>query len=237
MTTKPIEASTGRLPFALYIDFLLFMVIWGSINYVLGSGELRWGVGVVAFVVVRLISWKLGSSPGMHMLSISRSRAVDRGLFYRENWLTMFLGGLFVLEGAKLLVNWTSAVVPEPFFGFVPEQSTQVTIDLLSGILLILAGYLYLKLKWQGFLIALLAAFAGLASCIASWSLFSQTVPGMVIAGRAVQGRVASAGEITFMQTPIPLGSVALYTVVVIAIICSYRPFRVQALVDNSSSE
>lgn len=149
MTSDPPIASKKRLLLAIYLDFLMFMVVWGLANVMVG-GEAHFMAGAIVFIAVRFATWKLGASPGQYFLSIGRDRLVDANVYDRETWLTMLLGAVFVLEGSKLLVNWTQGIVSEPFFGSLPGETAQVRIDMLSGILLVVVGFLYFKLRALG---------------------------------------------------------------------------------------
>ena len=182
-------------------------------------------VGVIVFVAIRFATRKLGASPGRYFLSIGRDLFVDADIYNRETWLTMLLGAVFVLEGSKLLVNWTQGVVSEPFFGLLPGETAQVTIDMLSGILLVVVGILYFKLRSLGFWLALTAMVASLASIAISWSLWSEVIPTIVSARRAAQGRVPTEGELQFMQTFLLSGTVALLLCVLVGVLLTYGRF------------
>ena len=79
---------------AAYVDLLLFMVAWGLANYLVG-GDAHFGAGVLAFVVIRLLTWRLQTTPGRYFLTVSRDRLVDPNIYEHENWLTMLLGSVF----------------------------------------------------------------------------------------------------------------------------------------------
>lgn len=210
--------------FAVYLDLILFLVVWGLANFLIG-GDAQFGVGVIVFAVIRGVTWKLGVSPGQYFLSIGRDRLVDAHIYSRENWLTMLLGAVFVLEGTKLLVNWTRGVVPEPFFGLIPGDTAQVAIDMVSGFLLVFVGFLYFKLRPVGFWLALLVIVASLVSTVISWSLLIEAVPNIVLARRAAQGRVPSDGEIHFMQAFLPSITVVLLLCLLVAVVLTYSRF------------
>jgi hypothetical protein len=224
MTSTVIVTTRKRLIFAAYVDLLLFLVVWGIANFMVG-GNAHFFAGVLVFVVIRFLTSKLKAAPGLYFLSIGRDRLIDPSINGRENWLTMLLGALFVLEGSKLLVNWTQGVIPEPFFGFMPSDTAQVTIDMLIGILLVFVGLLYFKLRVLGFWLALLTAVGGLVSIAVSWSLWTEAVPKVVLAGRAAQGRVPSAAELQFMQSFLPSMNVALLLCVLVAVLATHPRF------------
>jgi hypothetical protein len=224
MTSNPLVASRRRLLLAIYLDFLLFMVVWGLANFIIG-GEAHFVVGIIAFVAIRFAASKLGVSPGQYFLSIGRDQLVDADVYDRENWLTMLLGAVCVLEGSKLLVNWTQGIVSEPFFGSMPGETAQVTIDMVSGVLLVVVGFLYFKLRALGFWLALAAVIASLASTAVSWSLWLEAIPKVVSARRAAQGRVPTEGELQFMQTFLLSGTMVLLLCVLVGVLLTYRRF------------
>jgi hypothetical protein len=224
MTSTVIVATRKRLLFAAYIDLLLFLVVWGLANFMVG-GNAHFVAGVIVFVVIRFMTSKLKAAPGLYFLSIGPDRLVDPSIHEGENWLTMLLGAVFVLEGSKLLVNWTQGVVPEPFFGSMPGDTAQVTIDMLIGVLLAFVGFLYFKLRVVGFWLALVAAVGGLISIAMSWSLWTDAIPKVVVAGRAAQGRVPSETEIQFMQSFLPSLNVALLLCVLLAVLATHARF------------
>lgn len=160
-TEPPFLASRKRMFLALYLDLILFLVVWGLVKFLVG-GDAHFGAGVIVFAVVRFATWKLSVSPGRYFLSIGRDRMVDADIYRRESWSTMLLGAVFVLEGTKPLVNWTRGVIPEPIFGSIPGDTAQVTIDMLSGALLVFIGFLYLKLRALGFWLAIFVVVASL---------------------------------------------------------------------------
>ena len=221
MADVRIVASKKRMLLAVYVDLLLFLVVWGLVNFLVG-GHARFVGGVVVFGIIRLVTWKLNVGPGLYFLSVGRDRLVDTDVYQRENWLTMILGTIFVLEGAKLIVNWTQGVAPEPFFGVMPRPTGQVAIDMVSGVLLVLIGYLYFRVKPLGFWLAAATLLGGLVSVGVSWSLWTSAIPQIVATGRAAQGRVASPDEVQFMQMFLPSLNIALMLCVLVAVLFSY---------------
>jgi hypothetical protein len=205
----------------------LFLIIWGLANFIVG-GQAHFVGGVVVFVIIRLLAWKLKAAPGLFFLSIDRNGLVDPAIYERESWLTILLSAVFVLEGSKLLVNWTQGIVPEPFFGSIPGDTAQVAIDMLSGVLLAIVGFLFFKVRRSGFWLAVLATITGLISIATKWSLWAQAVPKIVSAGRAAQGRVPSDGEVQFMQAFLPTMNVVMLLCVLVAVLATYLRFFVR---------
>ena len=106
-------ASKKRRLLSLYIDFLLFMTLWGILSYYLApDGNMPFWLPYIAFVVARTLLTKFYGSIGDSFLSIDRdSFCVDDDIYRRENWLSILLGLLFILEGTKQLVRWTQMFV------------------------------------------------------------------------------------------------------------------------------
>ena len=48
--------------------------------------------GVIVFVVIRLLIWKLQVTPGLYFLRITRDGVVNGEIDERESWLTMLSG-------------------------------------------------------------------------------------------------------------------------------------------------
>ena len=207
------QASRKRLLLSWYIDFLLFITVWELLSYFLNiKDSVPFWAPYAAFLAVRTISYKNMGSIGSTFMSIDKdSMCVKEDIFKRENWLTILLGVLLILEGSKQLVRWTQAFVSQPAFGFFPDETTQIIIHLAFGSLSIVAGY------W--FLISLISA-------LLSWELWGPVVEQMVITRREIQGLPVREGEIELMQSIMPQGSMIAIVVVIIAMVFSYKRFK-----------
>ncbi len=184
-------------------------------------------VPYAAFIAVRTISYKYMGSIGSIFMSIDRNNLCVKGdVFNRENWLTILLGVLLVLEGTKQLVRWMQTFVAQPAFGFFPDESTQIIIHLVFGCLLVVAGYWFLKLDIRGLMVGMVVGLLSITSDLLSWELWGPVVEQMVITRREVQGLPVREGEIEIMQSLMPLGSVIAVVVVVVAMAFSYRRFK-----------
>ncbi len=221
-----ILASRKRRVLALYLDFILFMVLWAYLAYVVSSAGLPAWAGVAAFVLGKTATYRSCASPGMQMLSISKTGHVDALIYRRESGLTIVVGVVFVLEGTKALVRWTQLLVPEPFFGMLPNESVQIGADIATGILFVNIGYLFLKLERAGFWLAGLASLATLVSCAMSWSLWDETVAQMVPARRALQGLPVGEHEVEFIQAIMPEGIAAAALAVLASVLLSHPRFK-----------
>jgi hypothetical protein len=219
-----IPASKKRIILAIYLDFILFMVFWSFLNHLLFSDRvLSFWLALGIFSLLEFVSIKIFGSIGMVFLSIDESHQVDPDINKRENWLTILLGVLFILEGTKQLVRWIDQPVHWPIFGMVPDQNIQIILSILGGLLFLVAGYLFLKLKPAGILLGLVLVIGIIVSSIISWSLWDETVAKMVIARRELQGLPVRDGEIEFMQTLMPEGIVAAAVIIGLGILFSYK--------------
>lgn len=222
------KASKKRLVLAWYIDFLLFMALWGLLSYFIGlDSSIPFWAPYLAFVIIRTVATRLIGSIGYSFLSIDKdSLCVNPGLLGRENWLSMLLGVLLILEGTKQLVRWTQIFVSQPAFGFFPDDGTQILIHIVTGGLCILAGYWFLKLDIRGFITGIGVALINLISDGLSWGLWDPVVEKMLMARKELQGLPVREGELEFMQSLMPEGLIAAALVMIIAMIITYPKLK-----------
>ena len=143
METQPILASKKRIFLAWYLDFILFMVFWSLLNHFLFSGrELPFWMGLFIFGLLEFVCIKFFGSIGVFFLSVDESHQVDPNIYKRENWLTILLGVLFILEGTKKLVRWIDLSVAHPTFGMFLDPNIQIIINILTGILFLVVALL-----------------------------------------------------------------------------------------------
>lgn len=228
MDTNVYHASKKRLLLSWYIDFLFFLTLWGLLSYFLSLDEnvLFW-VPYLLFVVIRAISGKYIGSIGYLFLGIDKeTKVVNSDIFERENWLTILLGILLILEGTKQLVRWMQMFVPQPIFGIFADDTTQIIIHVVLGISSILAGYWFLKLNIKGFYLAVSLAVINIISDALSWNLWDPVVEKMVVARRELQGIPIRDGEVEFMQALFPEGMILVTSFAVIAMLFTYRRFN-----------
>ena len=233
-----IMATKKRMLVALYLDFILFMVVWGLAEHFLVKEDgLSFWMAVAAFVLIRAATRKVFHSPGSVMLGINRDGSVNRDIYTRENWLTILLGALFMLEGTKQLVRWTQILVPEPFFGFVPEPGLEILINVATGILFVVIGYLFLRLERVGLALGISSVVGTIISCLLSWSLWDRTVAQVVVARRQAQSLPVREEEVETMQAIMPEGIVILAVVFLVAMAFTYKRFtppnRLQPIADG----
>lgn len=228
MHTEIFKVSRKRLLLSWYIDFLFFMTLWGLLAYFLGlDAEMPFWVPYVTFGVIRAISGRYIGSIGYSFLGIDRvSRTVSPCIFGRENPLTMLIGVLFILEGSKQLVRWTQLSVSQPFFGVIPDDTTQIIIQIVYGISFVISGYWFLKLDIKGLYLGVSVLLISAFSDVLSWKLWDPVVATMIVARREVQGRAVADGEIQLMQSLIPEGMLVVSVLVIIAMLFTYKRFK-----------
>ncbi|MGZ5054729.1 MAG: hypothetical protein ACXWAT_07280 [Methylobacter sp.] len=228
MDTNVYHASKKRLLLSWYIDFLFFLTLWDLLSYFLSLDEnAPFWVPYLLFVVIRMISGKYIGSIGYLFLGIDKeTKAVNPDIFERENWLTILLGVLLILEGTKQLVRWTQMFVPQPIFGVLADDITQIIIHVVSGISSILAAYWFLKLNIKGLYLAVSLAVINIISDALSWNLWDPVVEKMVITRRELQGMPIRDGEVEFMQALFPEGVILVASFAVIAMLFTYRRFN-----------
>jgi hypothetical protein len=227
MNTETCRASKKRLFLSWYIDFLFFMTLWGLLSYFLGvETSIPFWVPYLLFIAIRAISGKFIGSIGYLFLGINKeTKTVNPNTYNRENWLTILMGVLLILEGTKQLVRWTQMFVSHPIFGFFPDDTAQIIIRVLLGASSILAGYWFLRLNIKGFYLAVSVAIVNIVSDALSWSLWDPVVEKMVLARRELQGLPVRDGEIEFMQSLFPEGMLLAATLSVIAMLFTYKRF------------
>ena len=200
-----MTASRGRQLLAWYIDFLFFASIWALAGYV---ANLSFGhdllLSVLIFFPVRYFLSMFVGMPGDYLLSINPDRSVDEDVLDQENWLTILVGLLLLLEGTKRLVRWTEFDQGFPFFGSTPDPAMQIAIGLLSGLAYILAGALILKVHRMGFWLAISLFVLEAISILLSWKLWDAAAIGVVVARREYQGLPVREREVEFMQWLLP---------------------------------
>jgi len=228
MNTEIYHASKKRLLLSWYIDFLLFMTLWGLLSYFLSlDASVPFWAPYLMFLVIRAVSGNYIGSFGDLFLGIDKaSNAVNSSIFDRENWLTILLGVLFILEGTKQLVRWTQMFVPQPVFGFFPDDITQVLMHVVFGISSILAGYWFLKLDIKGLYLGVFVALIHIASGVLSLGLWDPVVEKMIVARRELQGLPVRDGEVEFMQLLFPEGIFVGAGLAIIAMLFTYKRFK-----------
>ena len=228
MEPNKYPVSKKRLLLSWYIDFLFFMTLWGLLSYVFKLEEsVHFWVSCVLFVIIRAYLGKRVGSIGYLFLGIEKeSKSVRSSIFERENWLTILLGVLFILEGTKQLVRWTQMFVPEPIFGFFPDDATQVLIHIAFGVSSIIAGYWFLRLDIKGLYLGIATALIHAFSDALSWELWDPVVEKMVIARRDIQGIPVRDGEVAFMQSLFPEGQLLAAVLAIIAMLFTVNRFK-----------
>ncbi len=222
-----IRASKKRIALAWYLDFLLFMVFWSLLNHFLfADKDLPFWMALVTFIVIEWVCIKIFGSIGMQFLSIDENQRVDANIQNRENWLTIFLGVILVLDGTKSLVRWMDFPVNWPFFGALPDPKTQIVINILAGCWFIATGYFFLKLRPESIWLGFITVICVLVSSVLSWSLWDETAAKMVVARRELQGLPVREGEIEFFQGLMPEGIIVATVIFGLGILFSRKRFK-----------
>ena len=221
-------ATKKRLLLSWYIDFLFFMALWGLLSYFMKLEEsVPFWTPYLAFLLIRAITSKCIGSIGFSFLSIDKNTmCVNEEIFRRENWLSILLGVLLILEGTKQLVRWTQMFVSQPAFGYFPDETTQIIIHLALGSISILAGYWFLKLNIRGFIAGISVTLISVISDALSWKLWDPVVEKMVLTRREVQGLPVRDGEVEMMQSLMPEGMLVVAGVSIIAMAVTYPRFK-----------
>lgn len=236
MTTEFVySASKKRRLLAIYLDFLFFSAAWGILEFSLSAQTLPGLARLTAFAILEVLVYRYLYPPGKHLLSIGVDGTVDAAIRSRESWVTMALAVFLVLDGSKQLVRWAEMPVQQPFFGLLPERNLQIAVNVLSGLLFILAGYGFFKLRSFGLWLTLALATAGIASAAFSWELWDSAAAEWVRIRREVQGRPVHDGEIAFMQRLVPEMLLAAYGAVLLAAIASAKRFGARAEAHSDS--
>jgi hypothetical protein len=199
------RVTIKRYLLAWYLDFIIFSVV-----VLLGAYFAEWTLGrtllaqFVGFFVLRFLYGYFLQTPGMTLLGIQKDGTRDLSQNINENWATLLVGTLFLLDGSKRAVRWTEYPRAIPEFGILPDETDQMILSLGWGLTLMVAGALLLQMKRSGLFLALFLTLLGLFSVILSWPILDQAIAQEVVARRTAQGVGYDPGEIEFMQDLIP---------------------------------
>ena len=222
-----VVATTRRVLLAWYLDFLLYSVVATlasySASWLFGT---TWTAQLVGFVFVRSVIGRFIETPGMALLGIRRDGTRDMVTFQHESWLTMLIGTVFILDGAKRAVRWTEYSRSLPDFGFIPDETGQMVMSLAWGAAFITAGCLILRMRANGLWLGFALAAAGLVSIGFSWPLWDEAIAQEVTARRGAQGRALRPEEIEFIQRSVPLALVVANVVLLGVFAAIRRRFR-----------
>ncbi len=224
-------ASRKRRFLAAYLDYLFFGAPWTVAIWALAAlwpalQQFSFSLNILLFLVfeallVTVVKW----SPGQYCLGIvSRQHIsfaslpdfrgptptylVDRWLYTHERWWTLLFGVLAVLDGAKSLARWTFWQAPFPFLGTHPSAEASIAVQLFVGAAEVTVGITVLRLKWAALPLGLVVYGLLFVSTLLSWQLLPGWIEEHVVARRSLQGRSPRPGEIAFMQTFVPVGTV-----------------------------
>jgi hypothetical protein len=217
-------ATKKRIILAIYLDFLVYWVVWGLALHAIAPGRSytlpQYIVfGILEFVLLGVVKGSLGEFilgihfPRTPMDPIQPEGQGPRGVRYvrnairsRESLLTMAVGALLMNSGSKTMVRWTMWVPPQPFFGFRPSEEAWPAYAILSGAAVMLAGALVLRMHPTAPWVVILVCMLGVVSVLLSWNLWDQVAAEEVIRRREYQGFPVRSGEVEFMQRIIEVG-------------------------------
>jgi len=198
-------ATWKRVALAWYLDFLLYSTFATLVSYSVGwAFGMKLGVQLAGFALIRVAFARFAETPGMMLLGIRRDGTRDGLAYQHESWLTMLIGTLFVLDGAKRAVRWTEYARALPAFGMFPDETGQVILSLVWGSGLIAAGCLILRMRASGLLLGLALTAISLASVISSLLYWDEVVAFELIRRRDAQGLPVDWEQIAFMQQILP---------------------------------
>ena len=228
MTDVPAApASRKRLLLAIYLDFIVYSVIWVPIELIIRQyAEPEFWVEYLVFALWLIATHRLGYSAGLSLLSIDRDGYVDPDVRSRESWLTILIGVMFLLEGSKLMVRWTQFITPEPLFGFVPAENVQVPIKIGFGLLYAWVGVLFLKVHRVGYVVGVATCGLLIASHLMSWSLWEQMAGEVFAARQEFQGREVNGEQLALVQAYMPQLFVGGFVLLGVLVASTYGRFR-----------
>jgi len=222
-----LRATSKRMVLAWYLDFLFYSVfatlLSHSANWAAGT---TWVVQLAGFGLIRSAIGHFVETPGMMLLGIRRDGTRDTTAFRHESWLTMLLGTVFILDGAKRAVRWTEYARALPDFGVLPDETGQMILSLVWGAGLIAAGCLILRMQASGLWLGVALAVAALVSIVWSWPLWDQALAQEVGERRLAQGLPVRPGEIEFMQRVVPLSLVVVHALAIGVLLAVQRRFQ-----------
>jgi hypothetical protein len=204
-----------RLVLAFYVDALLFMVAWPSLEWWLqrhGLSQVGWVLALLSFAALELLLlWRVGSTPGRATLGIARQ--ADRTLVVaashgRDCWWTQLLGVLGLLEGVKEVGRWTSGLPPPPFMGLALSWDAAAAVVTVSGLLTVTASLGVLRCRPRFALLGLAVTLLTLASWLLSWEQVPSWVEARTVASRALHGLRVKPGELETMRIVLPGGAI-----------------------------
>lgn len=228
-------ASKKRLLLALYIDWVVFSVIWWLALYGVGQmfpalETVSLSIQIAAFLALEVVFCRIDlPAPGRHFLSIrlakvrvhddTLARILNHRLPYipetikdNESWMSMILATLFVNTAGKTLTRWSMWAPPLPVFGTTLDPAQGIGVYLLLGAVEMGIGYMIFKLQRGALLLGTAYFGAHLVSTWLSWDLWDAWMREYTIQRRSFQGIPLRDGEIEQMQSLVPEAILAFLT-------------------------
>lgn len=225
-------ASRKRLLLAVYLDFIIFGVVWAYaqeplFSYLPQLKQVGFLMKFATFTLSEVLLYKIVRwNPGNYLLSIKyldvrtvtgahfvlpgrRVAVVDARIKETESWLTIIVAVLFINEGLKSLVRWSMWTPPVPLFGFETDAVTSALSLIAVGVVECYIAFLIFKLRRPAFTAGVLYVGVSLVSTMLSWRHWDPWVEEMVFRRRAYMGMEVRSGEVEFMQRLAPEGLIA----------------------------
>lgn len=200
-----MAASRKRRLLAWYLDLLLFGVVTELLFLLIGPvSDYDYLIALCFFVPIRFAIAMLMVTPGEVMLSIAADGTVDSEVYDNETWLTMLLGVLFMKQGTEELVGWITLPDALPLFGFLPEGTTAIALDVSIGLFFAFTGCLVLKVYRIGLWLGVVATVLTFVSSLMSWRLWIQLSNDLMMGYRAMPDLPLNKGSLVFAYAAAP---------------------------------
>jgi hypothetical protein len=176
---------------AVYLDFILFSVLWGYVEH-LWKPQIAYKF--VVFTIIELLVHKIIDwSPGKWLMRAP----------YQHGFVVA-VGVFIMLEGSKTMIRWSMWTPPAPFFGSMISAGAWPMFAIAHGIIECLIAYLFLRGHVASGPLAFAYFGTSVASAAASWNLWDPWVAEATVRRRAYQGLPLREGEIARMQSMTP---------------------------------
>lgn len=235
-------ASRKRLLLAVYLDLMIFGVIWAYaqeplFSYLPQLKQVGFLMKFATFTLAEVLLYKIVQwNPGNYLLSVnyidvrnvtganfvlpgSRVAVVDARMKDTESWLTILVAVLFLNEGLKSMVRWSMWTPPVPLFGFETGTVTSALTLIAIGAVECSIAFLIFKLRRPAFAAGLIYVGVSIVSTVLSWRLWDPWVEEMVFRRHAYMGMAVRPGEVEFMQRFAPEGLIASLVVYLVLLL------------------
>jgi len=216
-----IPASKKRMLLAIYLDYIILSTLAGFFwVFILNNKIVPFYIEMmILFVVESILIWNIGS-PGMKLLGISNKRLpmtdfhgntrsrrvafVDERIYHDETFYTIILAAFFLLEGSKKLIRWALWSPPQPFLAIETDALTFPIISMLTGGLLIYAGYLVFKVDIKGLIISFIVILIDIITLVLNWDKWDGYARLDMLSRRQYQNLPVNDRQLEFFQSITP---------------------------------